>query len=71
MEDIRLSPKVLREQAALRASTEQTRNERLQLEKYAEKLEALARRKEEVIHRQEQFLAEIGSTGFYLPEKAH
>ena len=59
MEEIELSPKALREQAALRASTEQMRNERLQLEVYAEKLAALARRKETAIRRQQEFLAEI------------
>lgn len=59
MEPIELTPEAQREQAALRTSTERTRQERLQLEQYEEKLKILARRKEEVIRRQQQFLSEI------------
>ena len=46
MENKELSPKAKREQAALCASTENVRNERLHLETCAEKLKSLARRKE-------------------------
>ena len=57
--EFQLSAEAQREQAALAASTERMRAERLQLEKYNEKLEALVRRKEAVIHRQREFFAEI------------
>ena len=59
MEDIELSPEARREQRALHASTERIRAERIELEKYARELEALVLRKEEVIRRQQELLAEI------------
>jgi len=58
MEEIQLSPQALREQAAIRASTQRMRAERLQLEEKVKALELLVERKERYLLHLHNILAE-------------
>lgn len=58
MKETNLSPKAIREQEALKASTARLRAERLALEEKARALEALVERKEKFVQHLQQVLAE-------------
>jgi hypothetical protein len=59
MDENQLSAKAKRELQAVEKSNIRLHAERLQWEEKARALETLLRRKEEMVHRQQQFLAEI------------
>ena len=58
MEEIELSEKAKREQAAIRASTQRMRAERIQLEEKVKALELLMERKERYLFHLQKILAE-------------
>ncbi len=59
MEKCELSPEAQRERLAIQASNSHLHAERLAWEERARRLEALLSRKEEMVRRQQEFLAEI------------
>ena len=59
MEDIELSPEAKRQVAALEATNERLLTEGMKLEARAQALEELTRRRENMVRRYQEFLAEI------------
>ena len=61
MDDFPLSEKAQREQDALQATNERLRLESIEMDAKIKALEEIARRKQDIIRRQEEFLAQIES----------
>ena len=59
MEEIKLSEKAQAQQAALEATNERMRLEAIQMDAKIKALEEIARRKQDIIRRQEELIAQI------------